>query len=42
MWNQVQQAFIAQFSEIQNEKQAATTLCYAKKKKYDLVEDYHN
>jgi hypothetical protein len=42
MWNQVQWTFITRFCEIWSEEQVATTLCYAKQNKFELVEDYYN
>jgi hypothetical protein len=41
-WDKVQWAFINRFSEICNERQMATTLRYAKQKKYESIEDYYD
>jgi hypothetical protein len=41
-WGEVQCAFINRFNEIRNEGQVATTLKYAKQKKYESVEDYYD
>jgi hypothetical protein len=41
-WGAVQCTFINRFNEIHNEGQAATTLKYAKQKKYEFVENYYD
>jgi hypothetical protein len=41
-WDEVQWAFISQFSEIRNEGQAIAALRYAKQKKYESVEHYYD
>jgi hypothetical protein len=38
-WNEIQQAFIVKFSEVQGEDQAMEALCYVKQRKYELVKD---
>jgi hypothetical protein len=41
-WGEVQWAFINRFREICNEGQVATTLRYAKQKKYESIENYYD
>ncbi len=41
-WDEVQWAFISQFSEICSEGQATTTLKYAKQKKYESIKYYYD
>jgi hypothetical protein len=38
-WNEIQQAFILKFNEVQGEDQAMGALCYVKQRKYESMED---
>jgi hypothetical protein len=41
-WDEVERAFVNQFSEIYSEGQVAATLRYAKQKKYESVKKYYD
>jgi hypothetical protein len=41
-WDEVHRTFISRFNENCSERQATTTMRYAKQKKYKFVEDYYD